>query len=207
MGQRLTRAVILGLIACAPGCRLPATPAAHRAAVDALRQRIVAAYNAGDAAAAADLWTDDCVAMPQDQPPLVGKEAIRSWYEAVFREHRISMVISSEEVVQAGEWAFDRGTYSASLQPAAGGPPTQISSKYVLIERLQADGSWKIARGISNRNFPSPAAAPATAAAAPTEAAVPAVAASPSPAASPTAAPVPSPTPPPAPRATRTPPR
>jgi outer membrane biosynthesis protein TonB len=67
-----------------------------------------------------------------------------------------------------------------------------VSSKYLLIERLQADGTWRIARGIGNHNFP-PAVPPAATAAPET----PAPAASPEPAA--TATPEPSPTPKPSP--------
>jgi uncharacterized protein (TIGR02246 family) len=49
------------------------------AAIEQLHKRDAAAAKKGDAAALADLWTDDAVALPPGEPPVIGIEAIRKW--------------------------------------------------------------------------------------------------------------------------------
>jgi ketosteroid isomerase-like protein len=62
------------------------------------------------------------------------------------------VAIFNEEVRVAGDWAYSRGTYSATLTPKAGGEPREDSGKYLTILERQSDGSWKIARDCFNSN-------------------------------------------------------
>ncbi|MEE8586821.1 MAG: hypothetical protein V3T83_18425 [Acidobacteriota bacterium] len=71
------------------------------------------------------------------------------------------MKIAAEglEVEVAGDWAFDRGTYTITLTPKAGGEPVfEDEAKYLTITKRQPDGSWKIYRTISNSDRPLPGA-------------------------------------------------
>jgi ketosteroid isomerase-like protein len=45
------------------------------------------------------------------------------------------------------------------MTPKAKGKPMEESSKYLVILKRQADGSWKISRDIENSNTPMPAPA------------------------------------------------
>lgn len=49
------------------------------AAIEQLHQQDVAAAKAGDAGTLATLWTDDAVALPPGERPVIGIDAIREW--------------------------------------------------------------------------------------------------------------------------------
>ena len=55
----------------------------------------------------------------------------------------------------AGDWAYIRGTYKATLQPKQGGEPVLIDGKYMSILAKQPDGSWKLHRDAFNSNVPN----------------------------------------------------
>lgn len=93
--------------------------------------------------------------MPPNSPPVVGKEQIRARNKAVLDQFSFDMGITNEEVRVAGDWAYARGTYTATLTPKQGGEAVFIDGKYMTILERQADGSWKIHRDIFNSNVPA----------------------------------------------------
>ncbi len=115
-----------------------------------------AAYNAGDAAALADLFTDDAVLIPPNGAPHTGKERIQSRYQWRFDQFTVKHSINTEETKVAGDWAFSRGTYKLLLTPKEEGEPSEVTGMYILICQRQRDDSWKIARLIWNGNHPPP---------------------------------------------------
>ncbi len=149
--------------ACAPAAEQRVaealTQAEDVAAIKALAPIARAAFNTGDAAALADLFADDAILMPANQPALIGKEAIQSWIQTIFDQFTFKWTASSEEVEVAGDWAFERSTSTFTVTPKAGGEPIfEDNSKGLTIYKRQPDGSWKIFRGISNSNNPLPGA-------------------------------------------------
>ena len=105
---------------------------------------------AGDAEALLNLYADKPVLMPQGQPPVVGKDAIRSLYEAVLREVAIKSEGALMEVEAVGDWGYFWSTYKLTATPKAGGAPLESEGKSVFIVRRQQGGAWKIARLIDN---------------------------------------------------------
>jgi uncharacterized protein (TIGR02246 family) len=140
----------------------PAAQAAKQAedvaAIKSLGQEFGAAYKSGDASSAAALYTDDAILMPPNGPEVVSKEAIQSWYQTVFDQFTTEMALSVHEVKVAGDWAFDRGSYTFTRTPKAGGEPMQDNGKYVVIDKKQPDRSWKIYLDIWNSDRPLPGA-------------------------------------------------
>jgi ketosteroid isomerase-like protein len=139
--------VVLAVVACAPtaeeaAVEEPDTTDADIEAIHGLREAWVAADNDSDLDGVIAVFTDDVVLMVAEEPILIGKEAVRSWY---FVGPEIEM--SSDEVVVAGDWAFDRGTFITSNGPG----------RYVGILQRQTDGSWKYARVmVMNLDDPPP---------------------------------------------------
>jgi ketosteroid isomerase-like protein len=93
--------------------------------------------------------------MPPGEPAVVGKERIRARNGVGLDRFKFDMGITNEEVRVAGNWAFIRGTYKATLKPKQGGAPVLIDGKYMSILAKQPDGSWKIHRDIFNSNVAS----------------------------------------------------
>jgi len=107
-------------------------------------------WRAGDADALLNLYADEPVLMPQGQPPVVGKDAIRSLYEAVLREVAIKSEGALMEVEVVGDLGYFWSTYKLTATPKAGGAPLESEGKSVFVVRRQQGGAWKIARLIDN---------------------------------------------------------
>ena len=124
------------------------------AAVNEIYNQYSSSLNSGDIDRWISLWTDNGVQMPPDSPPVIGKEQIRASNKGVLDQFTFNMGITNEEVRVAGDWAFARGTYTATLTPKEGGEAIFIDGKYMTILERQPDGSWKIHRDIFNSNVP-----------------------------------------------------
>jgi len=104
----------------------------------------------GDTELLLSLYVDDPVVMPQDQPPVMGKDAIRSIYQAVLKEYAFSSEGKLMEVEASGDWGYFWSTYTLTATPKVGGEPIKSTGKSVFIVKRQPGGAWKIARLMDN---------------------------------------------------------
>ncbi len=151
------RCALTGVTVLLAGCspRRGADSQAVTAAVNAISTRYSSTLNAGDLDSWLALWTDDGIQLPPGEPPVVGKDQIRARNKGVLDKFTVNLSVTNAEVGVAGDWAFDRGTYTATLTPKGGGRALPIDGKYLTILKRQPDGSWKIHRDIFNSNVPS----------------------------------------------------
>jgi len=94
--------------------------------------------------------------MPPHFSANVGKQAIRAWSGGFLDLFGCQFSLAVDEVRVAAHWAFERGRYTITLAPKAGGPSMDEAGKYITIYQRQADGSWKMARDIWNSDAPIP---------------------------------------------------
>ncbi len=151
--------VAIAVIACEPAAEQPepqekATAEADLEALNKLREEFVSVHNANDASTLATLYTDEAVLMPPNEQAATGKQAIESWFQTSFDQFTAELTLSAVELQVAGDWAFERGTYTISLTPKADGESIEDTGKYVVISQKQADGSWKLASDIWNSDKP-----------------------------------------------------
>jgi ketosteroid isomerase-like protein len=126
-------------------------------AINRLQSQVDSAIINGDTERYVTFLADDAVLMPPNAPPVVGKEAIRSWNAAMSKEMKIEAYTSSDdEVVLAGDWAFRRATVDWTIRSTASGQPIRDAGKYIIVYARQPDGSWKVARDIWSSNTPAP---------------------------------------------------
>jgi uncharacterized protein (TIGR02246 family) len=124
------------------------------AVVAAIVRRIESAENAGDWEAMASMMADDIVIMVPTYPVQESKPACAAFTRDVLtalrgRFHRHIAYVSAEIRV-AGDMAFDRGTFSFTVSPKAGGDTSIETGKYLFLYSRDGDRSWKIARVIVN---------------------------------------------------------
>ena len=140
--------VVFFLAACAPQQRSASEQqgdaTAVRSAIEDVWREYSDSLNAGDLDRWLSLWTEDGVQMPPNEPAVVGKERIAERVQGFVDRFAFDISITNEEVGAAGEWAYARGVYAATLTPKEGGDRVQIDGKYMTILRRQSDGSWKI---------------------------------------------------------------
>ena len=103
------------------------------------------AQNAGDIDGCLSCWSDEGVLMPPNEPSVIGKEALRTWYREAFDQVSIEAKFEYEQAEEAGGWIFARGNYSATITPKAGGDPVYDKGKVLEVIKRGDDGSWKCA--------------------------------------------------------------
>ncbi len=109
---------------------------------------------AGDADLLLSLWGPNPVVLPQEQPAVVGKNAIRRAYQAVLKEFDIKSKGKVVEVEASGDLGYIWSTYELTATPKAGGKPIQSAGKSLFLVKRQPAGAWKIARLMDNSDGP-----------------------------------------------------
>jgi len=125
--------------------------------INGLHTEALAAASAGDLARIMNLWTEDGVRMPPNEPTAIGRASIEAQYRAMLDQFTTDLRVHSEETEVFGDWAHSRWTCSGVFAPKAGGEPIRGEFKCVDIFRRQQDGTWKMVLHIWNSNELLPA--------------------------------------------------
>ena len=113
------------------------------------------AANADDDVANVLRVTDDIIWMESNRPAIVGKDALLEAFQSSSEDYSYQdMKTVVEEIRLAGDWAYVRSSYSATMVPKDGGDPSPQIGKIVDILERQSDGSWKMARDMYNSDLP-----------------------------------------------------
>ena len=109
-----------------------------------------AGWDSGNVEALLALYEDNPILMPQGQPAIIGKDAIRLLYQSVFKDFIIKGKGKVVEVEVSGNLGYFWSSYSLTATPKAGGDPLTSKGKSLFIVKRQDDKSWKIARLFDN---------------------------------------------------------
>ena len=125
-------------------------------AIHEIRERTMRAENTGDADFFNSACTEDVVVMPPNMPAVSGRGAAVGFMREFLRQFDLNIEYVSEETQIHGDVAFDRGTYSQTLTPEAGGKPIPENGKFFWLYSRGSDGSWKMSRVMWNASEPPP---------------------------------------------------
>ena len=140
----------LGLVAFA-GCEgMKAQEPFPQATADAW----LGAFNSGDAAGLALMYSEDAEVLPPDQPIVSGHEAIEAFWKT-FNPGQVRVEISEVESSRLGDYWYREGTYAANL--ADEGEPR--IGKFIELWK-KVGSNWMLYRHMWNRNAPLPAEMP-----------------------------------------------
>ena len=112
---------------------------ADEAAIKGVQLREAQAIKEKDAAHFLALFDSDLVVMPPNEPPIVGKAALRSWFLRVTDQFSIDLDFSVEEVKTSGDWAFERFSFRRTMTPAGHGSGQRHPRLSPPIRRLLED--------------------------------------------------------------------
>lgn len=88
-------------------------------------------------------YTDDATMVPPDGELIKGKQAIEKYYRTFFEMGMKEVVLTTIEVDGSGGTVYEIGKTRVRIQPE-GQEAIQDSSKYLVIWKRQADGTWKV---------------------------------------------------------------
>jgi uncharacterized protein (TIGR02246 family) len=116
-----------------------------------IRERLTAAENAGDPEPICAAMTEDVVLMVPSASVKEGKAACAAFLGDVLPslvlQFKREIAYTSAEVRVLGDTAIDRGTFTFSVAPRAGGPSEINTGKYLWLY-TRSDNSWKLTRVI-----------------------------------------------------------
>ena len=125
-------------------------------AIEAINQRDIQFALANDSDKMMSQWTDDIVLLQPTGPIMRGREAIAQAFQGFESSEIVVYELDMQEVQVLGDYAFQWGTYRYGMRPRTGGNTVRSSGKLMRILQRQPDGSWKIYRGISTVDPPTP---------------------------------------------------
>lgn len=150
-------AIALALTACQQAPAGHQFTAADSMAIDSTRDRWAAAYNAGDMAAVAALFTDDAVDQPGDAPAVTGRAAIQQFLAGMHTQMPARIHIAPATRFEGhGDMAIAAGPFHMMVDSA-----TTLNAKYLVVFKRQADGKWLLAYDANSMDAPPPASPPA----------------------------------------------
>lgn len=120
-----------------------------RAAIEEQAARFEQAYNGGDVAAMAELYTEDAAVLPPGSARQDGREAIRGVWSGAMEQGLAELDLTVVEVYAAGDMATEVGTFTATA-PGEGGAKADVAGKYIVLWRRGEDGAWRLHRDIWN---------------------------------------------------------
>ncbi|UCC84944.1 MAG: SgcJ/EcaC family oxidoreductase [Gemmatimonadota bacterium] len=101
------------------------------------------AFQAGDAATLAAMYTEDAFRLAPNEPTLRGREAMEQAFVTLMESTTArTITINTTEYGGAGNLAYSIGTYAVTYEAEAGSD--QEEGKYLVLSKLGDDGSWKI---------------------------------------------------------------
>lgn len=123
-----------------------------RTSIEANTRQFIQAFNKGDAAAVANMYTMDARVLPPNGEMVEGRANIQKfWQEAITAGFKM-VSLEAVHVETQGNLAVEVGRYTLTI-PGAGGVTTTDKGKYVVTWKREGR-SWKLAIDIYNTNMP-----------------------------------------------------
>ena len=147
---------IAALSACGESASRYPTYEEDLAAITAFNARYLGSINDEDIKTLASLTTDGHVMLMPGRAPLVGKSANDEANGRAFDQFTFDETWEPVETVISGDLAFQRGTYTTTATPRAGGDSRSISGNFLRIYQRQPNGEWRMTRDTFNSVNPAP---------------------------------------------------
>jgi uncharacterized protein (TIGR02246 family) len=151
--NKLTGFLLMGAIAGLLSTQALAN--SPRASIEAAYGQFADAILSGQAQKAAEFYAEDASLLPHDAPRLDDRAAIVAYWQAAVDAKASDLSINIREVETAGDYAFESGEASFTIQSTEG-TPVKETIKYLAIWKKTANGEWRIYRDIWNSSNPAP---------------------------------------------------
>ncbi len=130
---------------------------AVRGAIEAAYDQFKTAFNNGNAAGVAALYTENATLMPPNSETIHGKQGIQEYWNAGIEMGLKDLKLTIMDVKVSGDTAYESGKYTIKV-PVEGQKDITDSGKYLVVWKRQDDGAWKMHSDIWNSSMPLPQA-------------------------------------------------
>lgn len=120
-------------------------------AISAVNRQFEAAFDQGDAAGVAGVYTASGQILPPNLEPMDGKDAIRAFWQGAMDMGITAAKLETIELEVLGETAIEVGRGTLYVD---GGQVADVAS-YIVIWKKE-EGNWRWHRDIWNSNMPAP---------------------------------------------------
>jgi ketosteroid isomerase-like protein len=108
------------------------------------KEQYIAAFNKGDAAKVAEMYTDTAYLMPPGSPTITGRGEIQKYWDAGIKSGVKNLTLTPGKIDQFGGVAREIGNYTLETKDG-----TKLEGKWVGIWKPQY-GSWKLDTDVWN---------------------------------------------------------
>jgi len=122
--------------------------AQDKATIEKLNSAWMAAFDKGDAAAVAAMYTEDAYVLPPGGEMVKGRAAIETFWRQAAQQMTDAKLTIVDLLPLGTEAAREIGTVTLKTKSQ---PPQEIAGKYVVVWR-KLGGDWKLAADIWNSN-------------------------------------------------------
>lgn len=129
-----------------------------RTAIEANTKQFIEAFNKGDAAAIANMYTMDARVLPPNAEMVEGRPNIQKFWQGAMTAGLKMVSLETVHLETQGNIAVEVGRYTTTL-PGAGGTTTTDKGKYVVLWKREGR-NWKLAVDIFNSSMPTAPATP-----------------------------------------------
>jgi ketosteroid isomerase-like protein len=146
---------LVSVLLFAAACSGPAPVEFTTKDAGAIRQQndtFVAAFNTKDVPKILELYAENSVFMPPNEPIIRGKDALKNFFTDLFKRGATNLRLDIAEVSGHGPLAYQSGTYEVDYKPATG-TPSRDRGKYLFVLRRMAIG-WKYEYTMWNSDLP-----------------------------------------------------
>jgi len=129
-------------------------------AIDEATSALLRAVNTSDLEGVMAVWDDGGTLMPPGHASVQGHQAIRAYFDELFRLNRFEFAFTSSQVSVDGALAVERVVYSATVWSLERGSSQRDRGKGVqcIATKRAARGSWSWMFGTAMAQTPAPAA-------------------------------------------------
>lgn len=123
-----------------------------RTIIEANTRQFIEAFNKGEAAAVANMYTINARLLPPNAEMVTGRANIQTFWQGAISAGLKMVSLETEHIDTQGNLAVEIGRYTTTI-PGAGGTTTTDKGKYVVVWKREGR-SWKLAVDTFNSNLP-----------------------------------------------------
>jgi uncharacterized protein (TIGR02246 family) len=117
--------------------------------IEAALTKFMDAFNSGNAAAVAEMYTEDAAVLPPDGKRVDGRKGVEEFWQGAIKGGMKNLTLNALEVEERADLAYEVGAFTLDV-PSEGGALSTVAGKYIVIWKKGDDGRWRLHRDIWN---------------------------------------------------------